>query len=503
MFLFCPLLAGFFFTATRNFIPYLLFGGALFVMALGLSLYRGEDTAWRPIGRHLIAVAAVFGLVFIWCLLANHYVAATDYRQDFFRLVLPSRQQVPIYGAAASIRGAGGWAAVALGLTGAGCWLWWRRPMREGATPTTWLVEVTAVYAFVIFCFALTEGGRLGGYFAHLEAFAQAAEGFASVTELLGTFVQRMNGLNFRAAHYPPGYIAVLVWERGAGVVGLLKLLNYGAALSVPLLVWRFAGCLGFSAQVRRTTVLLSITCAPLIVFPSTAGVSILAVLMCVALLGVLRFLGGGGWWHAATAGGTLAVFWFTSFSAAVASLLLGCVALAGVLTGAWSWRRTLLAGGWVAVCALTPFLLLYSLSGFDVLACMRTSVANNQAGMGDGWDTLTRWSLRSSGNLLAFVAVLGPAQIGSLGSLTRNWSQGTSTWRAVVIGLLIVFAFSAGSGLYCSETERVWLFLTPLLVGVCGSAWQDRSMQARLPQLLLWSLLFAGIYEAGFRHHL
>jgi 4-amino-4-deoxy-L-arabinose transferase-like glycosyltransferase len=105
---------------------------------------------------------------------------------------------------------------------------------------------------------------------------------------------------------------------------------------------------------------------------------------------------------------------------------------------------------------------------GYDPVAAVKASVAFDEGEMGSGHETLTRYLLLSLSNLVAFLAGTGlpvtALWIRELRSSIRQ-RRPRGLLGSSVIAFATTLVAASFSTLFTLEVERIWLFLTPLLV--------------------------------------
>ncbi len=474
------------------------------VMLVGavLLLWGGRRFGHSPeLGATLRLLATSFGILFLlnplWFLGTSLYVQATGFHRDVFRLVMPSAPQLPVYGWPHAVESAVG-AILALPLVlGAVYWLVARGDEALDHRSTRRLVVIA--YAALVAAFALTTSvDRLVGPVNHFRNFFEDSRRFASTSELLATYVGRLSTLSFRTAHYPPGYLWLFVVERQTGLVGLTKLLNYACSAGALALAYRLARRIGLAERDATFGLALAASSAGMLIFPSTApeGYVCFAALLAIERLHVAmeqRSLARG-----AVGGLALAALTLISFSASFVGVLVALMAVLGIAFRAYRLRDVVLATSAALPVYVAVFVALRLLAGFDIVACLRQSVANNVAGMSPAFDSLPRYLMRSTGNLLGYLGSVGPAVVAFAVGAAVALRKLTAPQCTLVAATTLTLVGAAFSGLHFMETERIWLYFTPLLAvgGACAMQRTGRSLA------VAWSLLFAGVFEVGFQHY-
>jgi len=192
----------------------------------------------------------------------------------------------------------------------------------------------------------------------------------------------------------------------------------------------------------------------------------------------------------------------FFSFSSGFIALLMGILFLI-----AWRWGIARLIEGLqqIALSIATFagfFILLYFLTGFQLIDCLKEAIHNNSEQMSNGFDNVFRYLLRSTGAILAYLTAVGFPQsfLAARAMLSAAKVRSDRSWQEVLaVGLPICLLASGFSGCFFLETERIWLLFTPFLVvsaGGEGDALYRKSGFGPIAALLVCSLIMAVAYE-------
>src|SRR6185295_5163522 len=134
------------------------------------------------------------------------------------------------------------------------------------------------------------------------------------------------------------------------------------------------------------------------------------------------------------------------------------------------------------------------------------TAVRGHQAQQGnEGFDDLKRYLLRSSGNILAYAVSIVPLSVLALAAAAAARSRMSGAARALVFALLASVVIAGFSGLFYVETERIWIFLTPVFALAAGwtlSQRADREGRDLLTTVFLLILLISCSQEWLFMHY-
>lgn len=461
-------------------------------------------------------VVAVWSLWNMWFI--GHYYA-TGYTSGVFAhayLVgispLYARTESPAFLAVAGVYG--------LGLLSLFWLVWgsWRRepaPLSAaGVAPRVALVQLLFVVAF-----ALSDRlERLVHDFDAVLPFKEDARLFVSASELLRTYVARMPTLSFRGGHYPPGLALLYQLQTSWGWPGLVKLVELGAGVAAAALTVVAARRMSSGPGAPLYAGLLLASSVTTCVFTTTAESAVLLPLVVAAAY----FTGGavhdGRTRSAAALGFVLAAMMFFSFVATTVGVVIAMYGVAIVASRGLPWRR--LAGTALAAGAafIAVYLVLWGAFGFNIVECLYASVHSAKSAMhpdaGSTSATISwaRWWIRASGNTLGYLLSLGfaPLALAALAARAtlRGWRERALTEPlagAMGLALFAGLAFAGLSGLFYLETERVWMFFTPLaaLAGGPALAVLEERHGRVVALAVLWScFIFSATQELFLKHY-
>ncbi len=476
---------------------------------------RGGLAATLLLGAGLVVGGAVAWNKAYWTLLETQSI-----QREVFRRAMRSNY-APLYG----LRQLASWKSAAVVLAIAGGWLaWvWRRPSDQPMRRWEWAL-LLGLQLLLIVAFARSESvllgkgksaSRMSGLTPGYTMFADDAATFSSAGDLMRTYVQRMPSLGWFSQHYPPGILLLTRMDAASGLPLSLWAVILSCVAATPF-VGGLAREAGLPVAGRNAAVLLFATATGVLVYGTVnpGSVVLLPAAACAYFAArAARFpceAASGravSCWAAVGLGAGWAVFVLFSFAATVFGTLLGLAVLIGVYERIIPWRRALVAVGIAGATALGCFLLLYAATGWDALACFRQALAFHHAQQMDGgFDAPPRWVIRSFANLLAYLLSAAPISLlagATLWRAARRGSRDLTDVLAKAAGAAILLA--AFSGSFFLETERIWLFYTPVLAVVAGREVGRRvGVEGRsvLPDVVLLSLLIACGAELTFMHY-
>jgi hypothetical protein len=311
---------------------------------------------------------------------------------------------------------------------------------------------------------------QISGY----REFAKDVSSFHGVRDTLRHYVQRMPDLQWYGQHYPPGNLILIEVEKMLGLPGFTKAIVVLMTMlsAIPLYL------LGRELELDRIAI-----SASLLLFCATTGVLVYCTInttslllmpgtMCLWLL--VRSMKSGSIPSAVALGVCFSIYLFFSFSASILGVLMGLTALLAWVGGAVR-ARDLVRIGIVALIALGAAIgALLLLTHFNLVACFITAVRGHEAQQGNGgFDNLTRYLLRSSGNIIAYLMSIIPLSILAGLAMTRGLRRDKNSEPRLAMAMFVALGLTvllAGfSGLFYAETERIWIFLTPAFALAAG----------------------------------
>jgi len=293
----------------------------------------------------------------------------------------------------------------------------------------------------------------------------------------LDTFAEIGTALPAHAVGHPPGLLVSLHFLGIDTAEGMSALTIGVGALSVPLVYLLARGLLD---EARARTATLLYVFAPSAVLHGAASAD--ALYATVALLALIALLARS---RAVRAPGPMAL--------ALASFLsyanLGAGAFAALVSLRREGLRRALALSSMCALALVAFYgLVFLATGFDVLGAVRSAESVYREGVASG-RPYAFWVL---GSPVAFLVAAG---------LPLAWLglRALGARETVALALFAVLAVSAILGFTKAETERIYLFLVPLLCLAAATALPERRLPAVLAalaaQALATELLFYTIW--------
>ena len=365
-------------------------------------------------------------------------------------------------------------------------------------SPLPGRVLLPAAVAFVLLmncAVAMTDGGpsMIWRPFDHpLHEYYFDVPLVTGVGQGLREYVRLMPRMTIHARTHPPGGVLFLwavskVAGPGLPAAGLAAVV-FTAPSVVPafLLARRLRG----AASAAFVLALYAVT-PNLVLFGATSldGVFMLPQLLAVYLFAAsVQTPGRRGVGLAILTGAALTLGMLLTFATFVTGTLIALYGLTLALLRPRDrhvWPRLAAVGATFLVLHVA----LYRLAGYDAVACLRAARASDHFKMGTEHLAAGRWLDISAANLVSFLLGLGVAAVlwarGTIASL-RRLPHGTQADRFVIAfaATLLLFSFA---GVFTRETERIWIFLSPLALVAAAEVFERSTRPA---SLVRWSML-------------
>jgi hypothetical protein len=478
------------------------------VLSMGLSWWLGkvEKQAFKIetpyVSEVLLFSFLLMALLIIWNYLFRLYLSEVDFTQDIFRPKFRNFH-APLYGYPRMPEPK----QLFYPILSAGLFLAYM--LRKGkGTIEGWGI-LTSVFFLILLSSSLAlkdHVSRLADWMGSYGAFTQGLDLFSDIPDLLRNYTSTMGQLGVHSKHYPPGIALLMRAEQLWNVKMLTRFMVMASGVGTIYVVRNTATLLGLPTAAAQLAVLFFILSPGILSYFTVDPAFIVLFPASLTFYFYVRGLMTGRVVCAIAMGLFFSLYTFFSFSSGFLALLMGIFFLI-----AWRWGIVTLTEGLMqiglSVAAFVSFyVLLYSLTGFQLIDCLREAIRNNTEQMSSGFDDVFRYLLRSTGAILAYLTVTGFPQsffsaralLGAVkGRNNRNWSD---VLAVAVPTCLLVSAFS---GYFFLETERVWLFFTPILVissGGEGEVLYRRLGFRPMAAFIVGCLVLAVFYELFLR---
>ena len=367
-----------------------------------------------------------------------------------------------------------------------------------------------SIFFFVLFsiCMAMTDDiARVTDWMAHYGYFAQGLPFFADISELFRDYTVKMGQLGVHNNHYPPGILLTLKIEELLNFRGLTRLLVLLSTIGTLCVLKETGKIIGGSERCAQLAGFLFIFSPGILVYITADPGYIVLLPASLTLLLFLKGLLTGKSVYAVAMGLVFSVYTLFSFSSGFLALFLGMM-----FALLWRYGQVRFSAGLTKITAsmlvFTAFyVILYYLTGFNLLVCLKEAIQNNTNQMSSGFDDVIRYFFRSTGALLVYLMTAGiPLSylaIRCAVTIAPKEAECCNLGNLLAIGLLGCLLICGFSGFFFLETERIWLFFTPAFAVAAAfeaeRIYLDRGL-APISVILLSSLLLSVVYELCLR---
>ncbi len=412
----------------------------------------------------LVILSGAMFLISLWNTVYLQYIGKTGFRLDVFRE--PVRTfHAPLYGLGQDLLKSNythlGLAVLFFMLA----WKWLLPHLQPRGMTFSWI----PVQLALLLSFAYTDGvNRLEKMTVHFSTFAEGLRFFKSVPDLLTYYVPTMGKMGEHNNHYPPGNLLLLFLEQIWQIPGLVVSLLFTCILMSTVMIGKSARLLGWNFQQQLFGQGLFVTAANVLIFSSIDFTPIPVLFFASGVYLLIRYFKTGEGVLPWLLGIVMGLYLFFSFTVSLFFLFAGFYSILLLLS-----KRTISMELWrlafpIVIINALAWLLVYGCTEFDIAACFKTAMEQSGKLLGSGaFDNPYRYIIRSTGNLLGFVAGSGVIAF-SLMLLIPLMGRSDRYTRASnsllpMAGLLTIIAASF-SGLFFMETERVWCCLVPVV---------------------------------------
>lgn len=431
-----------------------------YLVFLSLQFPQSNDRRYRQIVAWLwLGICGYYLSLNVWNTQFLLHAVTTGYRGDIFRNAFQTFQS-PLYGVARPIAGAGtvwvtAYTIVYVGVIYA---------VTRFRSTSIWrdAVILALLYMTGVLIFAIAEAGNR--VFDPTKIFVGFSDSsnldyFRSPMEVWSSWNENLGQLQGRADHYPPAVMFMAALERDLALPGLLAAMS--AVLSifcVPLVA-----VLGLMLELPRQQIVcaaaLMIASAGMLIFPVSKFEPLMVFLTLVCLVGIVAALKGRVGF-CLLSGAALAMHGLLSFTAIIAGTLCAVITVLAYAMQIIDGRAALKMALITSLSAAAVWGFVYLATGFDILTCLQLSFSNNKASMTtETIGNVPRYLLRSSGNVLAYIAYLGPLTALLAGVGIASARNVNARFGAFALGTALTVLMTGFSTLFFLETERIWIF--------------------------------------------
>ena len=382
---------------------------------------------------------------------------------------------------------------------------------RSWLSGRSYLLAILIIFYLVFFsAFALTESTtRLYGAVNDYSHYFMTADlqKFTGVQDIFSNWTLYMSTLEGRFNHYPPGYFIVQYYEQLWQMEGVLKVLVVLLAAGTAILLYYLSLLVGFGKDTAILAPVLLLLSPGLIIQASTATSPLtMALTLCVHVLLLAGIMQERKSMILASAFiffiySLFSFIIFTSFLLTLVILLFACY------YKALSFSKTIYNLFIFLAAFLFFHVALFILTGFNLLECLLIAIPNNSnlITIEGPFDNITRYLIRSSGNLLAYVGFSGVIIAALVFAGLKGVHGYPALMRSHVVGFVVALVLISFSSLFYMETERIWVFLAPVMcLAAAAMLLQYKQLSSPAVMSVLVGLyLGSAIQEIIFLHYL
>jgi hypothetical protein len=416
----------------------------------------------------LITVSVAFTAIFSgWNIFFTQYAAASDFKGNIFRGAF-AHFRAPMYGHLFEGKinpESGMYLSVFLFLI---LFFYWFHKNSFNFSILQWLL----LFALLLIGFSWNDSfyNTFLSNHCHYETLANDKDAFSSVKDLLLNFSNESSALGVHNNHYPPGNLLLLKLESVNWPFVLKPLVFIGTLLSlIPL--YKLMETLNFHKMQIFYSLLLYISSGSILLFPKIDPSALVLPFAVLGVYYIVKYISTNKVLYAFLFGLMISLYLFFSFM----SLFYGffCFILLFVLfiNKKISIKQAIAFASVSVGLILCIYFMIFLISGFDLYACFHTSFENEKKQMAySGIGDLTRYFIISSGDLIAYLCVLGVPAIGALILGLKEIKLITgSLFNIIAVSLIITILSITFSNQFFLETERIWIIFTPFVFIVAG----------------------------------
>lgn len=310
------------------------------------------------------------------------------------------------------------------------------------------ILSAFLLFLFVVFILTQTEStGRFLGSVSHFQTFREDISVFHKAQDVFPEYNQKQMELGVHNAHYPPMYLFLLKQFS----IELIKAFHYLLIIPILMLVFK----LNQHFRVQRNELYYLVFIPSLVIFPSLDFVLVPAFFFLLIFYLLVQKVRAYEYWIGFVVGSWL----LFSFHVFIAGLFFFIYM---IFNRKEYFNRTLfLSLLKVFIPLFLTQYLVFLTTDFNVIKCFTDGFTQNNIEMnGNSFDSLERYLLRSTGNVLSFIFGFGPL-FGVI--LYQLFFSQQKKLAASILSTVLILSFG---GLYFLEADRVWyIFILPALI--------------------------------------
>jgi hypothetical protein len=347
------------------------------------------------------------------------------------------------------------------------------------------------VQLLLIAAFCITDGiPRFEKQTVHFLTYSEGLKFFKSIPDLIEWYVPTMGKMGVHNDHYPPGNLLILFIENILQFRWLTLLVLSCASLATTLMIGKICRLLEFESQKISFAQILFVCSANVLIYSTIDFSPIPMFLFTTAIFYLIRFQKRNDIQNAFMLSVIIAIYLFFSFTVCILILFIFIFSLLMLKSNLISIQKLLLLTVIISIANIIFYLLLYHMSGFNLIECFQNAIYMNHKIMNAGsFDNFYRYLIRSSGNLLAYSIGSGVIVFILAFRLRRNSNDNKSIIQLFQFAFILTIIFMSFSGLFFLETERIWLCFVPPMAIAASISYDDFCKTER--SILIISAIF------------
>lgn len=304
----------------------------------------------------------------------------------------------------------------------------------------------------------------------HYETFASDLSQFESIKDVLRQFTEKSSSLGVHNNHYPPGNLLLLKIEEAYWPY-LSKSFVFIAVLFALFPLDKLMKFWNFNKSEKLITFIFYGSSGAILFYPGVAMTPLMLPFSIAAIYLMMKSFHKKLIIYSIGFALIIVGYTFFTFTALVFLLFCAIVLIFKLILKEISIKQ-LIAFGFISFLSFLAFYFLFYLTtSFNMLDCFLTSVSSEKVQMDySGIESWPRYFIISTGNILAYIGVIGIPVIGIIFHGFRNRNNTIPKHlKSLTYALITTVVLIGFSNQFYLEVERIWIFLTPFFLLVAG----------------------------------
>ncbi|MCO6501206.1 MAG: hypothetical protein J5I47_12635 [Vicingus serpentipes] len=304
----------------------------------------------------------------------------------------------------------------------------------------------------------------------HYSTFASDLSKFESIQDILSQYTQKVGSLGVHNNHYPPGNLLLLKIEENYWPY-LSKLLTFIATLFALFPLYKLMKLWNFSKSERLMAFIFYGSSGAILFFPGIAMSPLMLPFSITATYLMMKAFQKRSFIYSMAFTFVIAGYTFFTYSALIYLLFCAVVLVFKVILKEITIKQVVEFGFISFLSFIAIYFFIYLTAHFNMWECFVSSVSNEKVQMDySGIDNWSRYFIVSTGNILAYIGIIG---IPTIGIIFHGFSRQNTTipkhLKSLTYALVTTIILISFSNQFYLEVERIWIFLTPFYFVICG----------------------------------